>query len=66
MGGGRSPAIVPFLVVASTQKEMAMFGPMHEIAARRGDGLRPGLRELLTGHQENVVDLSAFRQGGFR
>jgi hypothetical protein len=43
-----------------------MFGSMHEIAARRGDGLRPELRELLRVPEKNVFDLAAFRPGGFR
>lgn len=43
-----------------------MFGMMNEFAARRGDGLRPELLELLHRPPQNVIDLSEFRPAARR
>lgn len=42
-----------------------MFGPMHELAARRGDGLRPEFQKLFAKTADNVIDLEAFRPSAF-
>lgn len=42
-----------------------MLGSMHEIAARRGEGLRPQFLKLFSPMASNVIDLVEFQRAGF-